>query len=307
MNKKESCFLLMFFFSSLAVFSQNYRDKTINENIHFRMQTKDKEYYLKTKEAILKLENDYGYEVDLKVELIDYSYRFDDLDFFKEQLSILVEKHGFDISYLEGKESYYDAIIKGGLSGWFKEMYLKNHFVWMQNNFEKQIDQRKLHDIELKNQVLRSFTWNDDNRIAPNSDHAKAFESVRNESLFRNISGLYAICRKYDYYPTGKNFGVLYNYYNSGITSNLQIKENMERTWLLFEPFIRKSYMRNEMDYNQYRNYDAFSYIHFGYQKYGLMTKELLPLYIYPKETEITEIPIKNAFFAEKMKREMGW
>lgn len=307
MFTKRYCICLVFFFFSAIVFSQNYRDKIISENGLSRLFMKDSEAYLKAKEAIVKLEADYGYEVDLMVELLEYSFKYDDLDFFKTQLSVLVEKHGFDVAYLHGKESYYDAIVYGELAGWFKEMYLKNHFVWMQHNFERQIDRRKLHDIELKNQVLRSFTLNTDTQTEENKQYVKDFESLRSESLFRNVSELYAICRKYDFYPTGKNFGVLHYNYNSGLSSNLQRKENIIRTWMLFEPYIRKSYLKNEIDYHPYRNYDAFSYLHFGHQKYGLMTKEQLRFYVHPVDEEVEVIPIENAFFAEKSKREMGW
>jgi hypothetical protein len=310
MNKKEWCFLLMFFFSSLVLFSQNYRDEIIRKDINpflgMVMKNKKPEYE-KLKENILKLEEDYGYETDLKLKLIDHSFYHKDFDFFKEQLSILVEKYGFNVSYLQGGELYYDAIMKGELSVWFKAMYLQNHFVWMEQNFEKQIDQRKLHDIELKNQVIRSLPWGSKEDSSADAARIKEWNSERNEFIFRNVSDLYKICRKYDFYPTGKNFGVQHNFYNSLIIMNLDIKENIERTWLLFEPYFKKSYLKNDMDYGYFWAYDIFSFSHFGHQKYGLISYDDVPEYHRAKNPEMKTVPIENAFFSDKAKRELGW
>lgn len=308
---KSVCFLLLFLlFSSNVIFSQNYRDKVIYEIIYpsFQKARTDNEYYQKAKEAILGLESQYGYEADLKLTLLEYSYRHKDIPFFKEQLEVLVEKYGYTISFMKGGELYYDAIFTGELSSWFKPMYLKKHFVWLEHNFDKQFDQRKLYDMELKSQAVHSFTSKILEIESLDAAQIQAVNAKWNEFKFSNSTSLYGICRKFDFFPTVKNFGVIHSFYNMGLYQNFEVKENIERTWLLFEPYIKKTYLKNEMDYSEYRNYDAFSFKHFGFQKYGLMNKDILPLFLRNKDMESSgDIPIENAFFAEKMKREFGW
>ncbi|WP_264554522.1 hypothetical protein [Flavobacterium sp. N1946] len=312
MNKLKFCLSLIFFFVLTAVFSQNYRDTVINDllNVSFGLSRKDKDQYLAAKEKVLKLEEDYGYEVDLKMRLIDYSYLHKDLGFFKEQLEILVKNHGFTIAYMTGGESYSDAIMKGELSQWFKEMYLKNHFIWLDNNFEKQIDQRKLHDNQIKIQTIQSVVSKLQETEALSVTDKKAVDSKCNEVLFSTISFLHDLCRKYDQYPTGKNFAIVQTSTISKLYINLSIKENIGRTWLLIEPYIKKSYLKHETDYREYVVFDAFSYIHFGYQKYGLLSKDSLPSSLRFKthiEDIAGEVPVQNVFFSDSIKREFGW
>lgn len=312
MDKLKFCLCLIFFFVFAVVFSQNYRDTVINDlvNVSFARIRIDKEQYLVAKEKVLKLEEDYGYEVDLKMRLIDYSYLHKDIEFFKEQLEILVKNHGFTIAYMTGGESYSDAIMKGELSPWFKEMYLKNHFIWLDSNFEKQIDQRKLHDNQIKIQTMQSVMSKVQEMDALSDTDKKAVDSKCNEVIFSTVAFLHDLCRKYDQYPTGKNFAIVQASDISKLYINLSIKENIGRTWLLIEPYIKKSYLKNETDYREYVVYDAFSYIHFGFQKYGLLSKENLPSYLRFKthiEDIDGEIPIHNLFFSDQIKRELGW
>ncbi|ESU20032.1 hypothetical protein FCR2A7T_14420 [Flavobacterium cauense R2A-7] len=310
MNISIRFLLLFFLFSTSVVISQNYRDKVIYETVYpsFQKARMDTEYYQKAKEAILGLEAQYGYETDLKLTLLEYSYRHKDITFFKEQLEILVEKYGYTISFMKGGELYYDAIFTGELSSWFKPMYLKKHFIWLEHNFDKQFDQRKLYDMELKSQAVHSFASKIMEIKSLDSFQIEAVNAKLNEFKFSNSTTLYGICRKFDFFPSVKNFAVIHSFYNMGLYQNLEIKENIERTWLLFEPYIKKAYLKNDIDYGEYRNYDAFCIKHFGFQKYGLITKESLPLFLRNKDyDEFSAIPIENAFFAEKMKREFGW
>ncbi|ESU28924.1 hypothetical protein FLJC2902T_09560 [Flavobacterium limnosediminis JC2902] len=309
MNRLKCCLTLFFLSVFTTVFSQNYRDTVINEvrNVSFLLSRKDKEQYQITKEKILKLEEDYGYEVDLKLRLIEYSYLHKDLEFFKEQLEILVKNHGFTVAYMSGGESYSDALLKGELSPWFKAMYLKNHFIWLENNFDKQIDQRKLHDNQIKIEAIRSVVSKVNDTETLSDADKKTVDTKCNEVLFSTVSLLHDLCRKYDQFLTGKNFGIVQTSPFPNLHTNLKIKENIERTWLLFEPYITKSYLKHQTDYSEYVAFDAYSFIHFGYQKYGLLKKENLPLHMRGLIRDQVEIPIQNAFFTDKVKREMGW
>lgn len=310
MVKLNSFLFSMLFFFTTFVFSQNYRDKLIHETINpllVKSVLVEKTDYEKLKEAVLTLESDYGYESDLKLKLIAFSFYHKDFEFFKEQLSILVEKYGFNVAYMKGDEVYHDELLKGGLSAWFKQMYIKNHGVWLENNFDKQIDQRKLNEIQVKTRFANS--------IASHLQDAKALDTVVKEEIelklgefhFSNVSELYSICRKYDLYPSGKNFALIQNYYEVGLLQNYERKANIERTWLLFEPYFKKSYLKNDIDYGHFKSYDFFNFAHFGYQKYGLISYDDVPRYLRAKNPDLKTVPVENAFFVEKNKREMGW
>ena len=141
------------------VSSQNQRDIIVQDSLSYMVMYTN---YPLAKKRILKLEEKYGYEPELKYRLISQSFKNNDLDFFKKELTVLVEKYGFQLIYLKGTEVYFTSITKGELSLWFKEMYLEKHFVWMKNNFDKQLDLKKLNDIgnkDLVNQEARIFRF----------------------------------------------------------------------------------------------------------------------------------------------------
>ena len=144
-------FVIIFCFFIIETFSQNSRDKFINDSIiNYRdvLHKNGTEYnFYKLIRSIETLEKmSKSYEPDFRYHMVlSNAYKLNKLDIFKKELEILVEKYGFDVAYMSEKEVYYDAITTGKLSSWFKKMYLKKHFVWLKNNFEKQIDLKKLN------------------------------------------------------------------------------------------------------------------------------------------------------------------
>lgn len=311
MNVTRS-FLVFFLLTFFNCFSQNYRDRVIHETVYPSLANglvsrTTKEDYEKAKAAILKLEADYGYEADLKLRLIDCSYHHKDLDFFKEQLTILVEKYGFNMAYMRGSESYFEDLQKGELLAWFKPMFIKNHSIWLENNFEKQIDQRKLNEVELRNQIVNSFAMKIRDESDLDDKTKKNISDKLNDFFFTNITDVYKICRKFNAYPAGKSFGLIQNGFYGAFVRNLYSSDNIERTWLLFEPYLKDSYQKNDVDYIHFKNYDVYNYLFKGHQKYGLITIDDVPEYMRTKNPEAKSVPVENAFFADKTKREMGW
>ncbi|MGX7667194.1 hypothetical protein [Flavobacterium pedocola] len=302
----------LFVFLSLMTlngFAQNYRDKVIHETLNpildaFKPVANAE--YLKAKELVLKLDEDYGYEADLHLKLINLSYKHNDLEFFKTQLSKLVEKHGFTIAYMTGQESYGDAILKGELAAWFKPVYIKNHAVWLEQNFEKQLDLKKLNDARLRDQVIAVFGVKLQEKIQDPVVLPKITE-IQNEMLFNVIGDVYKISRKYDLFPTGKNFGLIQQDFSGLMQHNFMVSQNLERTWILFEPYFKKGYLKHDLDYGYYKKYDIYSFGVTGFQKYGLISVSDLPQYLIYDKDQIKEVPVQNAFFAEKEKRALGW
>ncbi len=284
------------------VSSQNQRDIIVQDSLSFLVMYTN---YPLAKKRLLKLEEKYGYEPELKHRLISQSFKNNDLAFFKNELSILVEKYGFQLIYTKETEPYYTAITEGELSSWFKEMYLEKHFVWMKNNFEKQLDLKKLNDIVAKDQLIRKHTNLLSRKLDFDSIQNRKKNKVISELDFENIADLYEVTQKREAYPTGKSFALIQRSFIMTEMNNLEAKENFERFWLLFYPFYKKAYLNNEISYIHFKNYDSYSYIHHGYQKFGLLKSENIPdLYM---NTGLKEIPLKDFDFYFKILKEFNW
>jgi len=303
MIKHLFTFIFILFYLSVAT-AQNERDIIIHDSLSY-MVMYTKENYPLAKKRVLKLEQKYGYEPELKHRLISQSFINNDIEFFKKELTVLVEKYGFQLIYLKETEPYYTAITHGELSSWFKEMYLEKHFIWMKNNFNKQLDLKKLNDIGAKDQLIRKYTNLLSRKLEFDSIQNINKYNVISELDFENIADLHQISNKRGIYPSGKSFALIQRSFGISEIHNLKSKDNFERFWLLFYPFYKKAYLKNEISYVHFKNYDGYSYVHYGYQKFGLLNIEEIP------ETYITaglkEIPLEDFDFYFKILKEFNW
>jgi hypothetical protein len=161
--------LACFVFISIICSAQNKRDKFITDSISSISQgwrNLDSPKFNRLLQNIEKLEKDYNtYEAQYRFMLLESAYTIGKIDFFKAQLAISVEKYGVQVPYMKEKESYYNAIMTGELSSWFKEMYLEKHLIWLKNNFDKQIDLKKMNGLYERDQILIGFSSSLENRI----------------------------------------------------------------------------------------------------------------------------------------------
>lgn len=256
------------------------------------------------KSNVLKLEKEYGYEPEYKYKLIDKSFQFEDFDFFKEELSILVKNYGFQVTFMNENESYYHSIMFGELSKWFKKMYLKNHLYWLKHNFEKQVDLRKLNEIEIKNQCVNKFSGKIS--LIPSLDSIEKVQllSKLSDYFYSNVEEIHVVSNKINSYPTGKSFALIQNSFGIAEIHNYQFEKNFIKGWDLMYPFYKKSYINDETTYMHFRNHDNFFYLHYGYQVFGLINIDGVPEY-YRKNND--PIPIKDKEFLESFKKEVNW
>jgi len=295
--------LYFIIFSTNVLFSQNNRDILIQDTIYPLLYSKDN--YLKVKDFILKLENEYGKEPDLKYRLLENSFNNGDYKFFKNELKDLVKYNGVNLIYFNGDESYYKAITEGFLSKWFKNMYLKNHLFWLTNNFHKQKDQRKLNEIKTLDQIVNSFSIKVANETELDSLQKKKVYNLLQDFFFTNISDLYSITRKHDSYPTGKSFAVIQNHFGVALMHNFQSLNNFNKTWDLFYPYFKKSYINHDIDHIMFKNYDNFSYVHYGNQRFGLLNIKDIPEIF--KRDSIDSVPLQNEKFYNEIKKVFNW
>lgn len=292
-----------FFICSLitgAVCSQNERDTTIHEIIYPSLYTN----YELAKSEILKLEETYGYETNLKYFLLDRSFENGDIEFFKAELTILVRDYGFNLAYEPEGKTYYESITVGDLANWFKTMYLKNHFIWLDTNFLKQADLQQLNSLKDKTSMYSKVRYALDQKVTLDSVQKQEQKKVFEDIAFENLSELYALTRKIDKYPTGKNFALIQNSFALLEYENFGIERNFERTWILFEPFYKKAYLEHAIDYIIYKNYDNYSFIHYKNQRYGLISIFDIPE---DYQGDLFSIPIRDLEYANKIKSDFNW
>lgn len=249
-SKKRILFVFVFLFYFTGCFAQNARDIFIKDSIHPILNTEvinTNTEYLKLKKRIAKLENQYGYETNLKKRILDAAYVHNDISYFKAELGMLVKNHGYDVAYMSGNENYYPAIMKGVLAKWFKEMYLKNHSEWLNNNFDKQIELRKLNTIHEKDQFFTSFAMNVLNVPGLDAAQQEAIKGYLAEYHYKTLLAVLNAVREREILPNDKNFGVLQNNFDTALIHNFQFKENMDRVWVILFPVYKKAYLAHDI------------------------------------------------------------
>lgn len=286
-------------------FSQNLRDKIIKDSILPILNSDlifNSTNYNNVKKNIEQLNKDYGFEVELKKRLIEKSFLIGDITFFKNQLTILTKNHGFNVAYMNESETYYSSIMTGDLSKWFKKMYLKNHTIWLKNNFEKQIDLKKINEINSKDKTLASLYVKV--KSIPDLDTLQLNKVIEyfNEKYFENIQVLNTISEKNKFLPNEKNYAIIQNSYNNVLIHNFI--ENLNETWNLLFPYLKKAYLNNEIDYVVFKNYDFYCYLKNGYQEFNSYTIDQIPEN-FRKNNDL--IPLKNKEWFEKIKIEFKW
>lgn len=306
-SKKRILFVFVFWFYFACCFAQNARDIFFKDSIHPILNTaavKSKPEYVKLKKAIAKLEKQYGYETNLKKRILEAAYSHNDLAYFKTEIATLVKDYGFDVAYMSGEENYYPAIMKGVLAKWFKEMYLKNHSEWLSNNFDKQIELRKLNTIHEKDQFVTSFAMNVLNVSGLDAVQQDAVKKHLAEYHYRTLLPVLDVVKERSILPNDKNFGVLQNNYDTALIHNLQFKENMDRVWGILFPVYKKAYLAHDITNVMFQNYDFYHYQHYGTQVFDSYAIDQIPEQ-FRKNNE--PIPVDDAVWLEKLKKEFKW
>ncbi|RWX01598.1 hypothetical protein [Flavobacterium cerinum] len=306
-SEKLILFVFVFWFYFIGCFAQNARDIFIKDSIYPILNTeaiKNKAEYLKLKEGIVKLEKQYGYETNLKKRILEAAYVHNDITYFKAELTLLVKDHGFDVAYMSGDENYYSAIMKGALTKWFKEMYLKSHSEWLNNNFDKQIELRKLNAIHEKDQFVTSFAMNVLNVPGLDTAQKDAVKEHLAEYHYKTLLPVLDVVKTRNLLPNDKNFAVLQNNYDTALIHNLQFKGNMDRVWEILFPVYKNAYMAYDITNVMFQNYDFYHYQHYGTQVFDSYTIDQIPE---QSRKGNKAIPVEDAVWLGKLKKEFKW
>ena len=289
---------------SLLNVAQTKRDFLLKDSIIKPINSKqllDKSVYYKTYSLLKNIDNEFGYEKDIHFKILEYSYFHNDLDNFKKDLLVLVKDYGFKIDYLTTNENYYNDLMNGKLSNWFKKMYLKNHLIWVENNFDKLNDIRALKEINIKDQTLAKLSNVMLDVNLNQSDSIKIYTVIQRLNA-ENLQLIYKISEKNNCFILSKKFPVIQNNINSAIIHNFQM--NLDDSWNLLFPYIKTAYKNNEIDNVIFQNYDFYRYLNDGYQEFNSYKIEQIPPDFRKNQDPI---PLKDVDFFNEFKKEMIW
>lgn len=210
------------------------------------------------------------------------------------------------MSYASGYENYYNSIIKGELSVWFKEMYIKNHSAWLAENLDKQIDIFKLNSLQSIDQEGRKL-FGDIKMLKKLTDNQRTEIRVLEGYIFKkNFEELIDIFDRIDCFPTGNSFALIQK--NFGIVNMhiLQHENTFEEALAILYPIYKRAYLNNDISSIYFRNIDSYIYLLNGHQVFDLLKKETIPKQ-FINDSNQKEIPLLNTEQAKKFHQELGW
>lgn len=294
-----------FIFGVIAVNAQTYRDSLAYEIIH--NYSKNPESYSKLKTDLKKLEEIEGKpNPEILYSKLESVYSNKDTEYFKEILLTLTKDYGFNISYTSGYENYYNSIIKGELSVWFKEMYIKNHSVWLAENLDKQVDIFKLNSFHKLDQEGRRFFGLIRNLKSLSQEQLVQIRKLEGEVFKTNFDELIEISNEIGFYPSGNSFALIQKNFGIVNTHILQHEDTFEEAWPTLYPLYKKAYLNNDISSVFFRNIDSYIYLQNGYQVFDLLKKETIPEQ-FIKDSNQKEIPLLNTEQTKKFRQELNW
>lgn len=297
--------LYLFFLTSFTTIAQTQRDTLASQIVH--TFPTDKTSYEKLKTDIKKLEDlEEKPNPEILYSSLDFIYKQNDLDYFKETLTLLTRNYGFNLTYATGKEPYYNDIIHGNLATWFKEMYIKNHSEWLSENLDKQIDIFELNTLAVKDQIVNGISTDIFRFLKLNEDQQDTMDTILDKHSFNNAQVLLDISSNIGSLPTGNSFSLIQKNYNYVKLHNLQRINNFEKFWTSFYPFYKVSYLSKDISVIKFRTIDFTGYKNDGKQIFNLLRIEDIPEN-WRNNPDDKEIPLFDAELTKKLRTELGW
>src|SRR5690554_7759821 len=288
-----------------SVQAQTFRD-TLSSNIVYNLP-KDETAYQKLKEDIKALEKlDEKPNPELLYSKLSYIYKYNDIEYLKEVLTLLTRNYGFNLSYSSGNESYYNDIINGSLASWFKEMYIKNHSEWLSENLDRQIDIYRLNTLQEKDQLVNGVFRDFYSNLNLSEKQEEASFKMLGSHFYDNAKVIESVASKTGSMPRGNTFALIQNGYGIVELHCLQNKYTYEKLWTTFYPYYKTSYLNMDISSITFRNIDSQMYIHEGKQIFDLLKIEDIPKH-WLKNPNDKDIPLKDELETKKMRTELGW
>ncbi|MEG0915647.1 MAG: hypothetical protein RSF68_01390 [Myroides sp.] len=296
-------FLVLIFSSTLN--AQTDRDTLVSEIVY--NIPKDLISYKELKLNIKKLEElEEKPNPEILHSKLKYIYQQDDIEYFKEVLTLLTRNYGFNLSYASGNESYYNDIISGSLAIWFKDMYIKNHSEWLSKNLDKQIDIYRLNTLQEKDQLVNGISTAFHRSTSFTNEQKKIIEKILDEYSFDNARVILDLSTEIGFLPTGNSFSLIQKDYNYVELHNLQRVNNFDKIWESFYPYYKTSYLNKDISSIKFKAVDFTKYRHDGTQIFNLIKIDDFHE-SWRRNPDDSEIPIDNNEQTKKLRTELGW
>ncbi len=301
---KTLCLLFSLFIFSTTN-AQTYRD-TLTSQIIYNFP-KDENAYQKLKSDIKSLEKlEEKPNPEILHSKLSSIYKFNDINYFKEVLTLLTRKYGFNLSYASGYENYYEAIIQGDLAVWFKEMYIKNHSEWLSENLDKQIDIYRLNNLWEKDQLVHKAVLGIQNIKGLTNEQIQELNKIDGMYFEKNLNTLLEVSAKIKNLPTGNSFALIQNHYGIVETHAMQHRNTFQKAWQGLLPFYKTSYLNKNTSYIDLRNIDSHMYRYNGKQLFNLLKIEDVPEN-WRNNIDDKEIPLIDPEQTKRLRQELGW
>src|SRR5690554_2218024 len=296
-------FFVLTFSSTLS--AQTHRDTLVSEIIH--NFPKDLISHEKLKLNIKKLEElEEKPNPEILHSKLRYIYEQNDIDYFKEVLTLLTRNYGFNLSYASDSEPYYEDIINGNLATWFKEMYIKNHSEWLSENLDKQIVIYRLSTISEKDKLINGISAFFHRSTVFTHEQKELIEEVLDDYSFNNIRTIVSVSADTGLLPTGNSLALAQKGYDIVELHNLQRKNTFEKTWKSLYPLYKASYLNKDISFIKFRTIDFTNYKHNGKQIFNSIKIEDMHESWWNNPDD-TEIPLADPELTKKLRTELGW
>lgn len=305
MQKTIKLILLVFLVNTITINAQTYRDSLTSQIIY--NFPKDENAYQKLKSDLKSLEKlEEKSNPEILHSKLSSIYKFNDIDYFKEVLTLLTRKYGFNLSYASGYENYYDAIIQGDLAVWFKEMYIKNHSEWLGENLDKQIDIYRLNSLHEKDQIQRNFFSMIRSVKDLTDNQLKEIRALEGITFTNNFETLIDITKEINNLPKGNSFALIQNGYSIVELHIMQHENTFEKAWQILYPWYKKAYLKKDISSRYFRDIDSWMYKYNGKQLFNLLKIEDVPE-SWRNNIDDKEIPLVDPEQTKRLRQELGW
>lgn len=216
----------------------------------------------------------------------------------------LVEHYGFDILQLNNRLSYYQALVTGELSNWFKMHYPPLRAKWLENNLEKLPYIKALNDLYVKDQTLANLYSTINSQDFKDEKAKEILDTIFLEETKSHFLELLNIYKKIETYPSAKSFALPQSSHFLVEMHALKIPSISLECLEQIYPYYEKTYLNNQITYLVFRDFDTQLILSKGKQYFGTVKESEIPESFLDKSGKI---PVVDAVHLKERRTKLGW
>lgn len=277
-------FFLVSFFILNSANAQNPSYGFIYDSI-FPLTTNN---YKKAKDLFLQIEEQYKVDPNETFLFVKKSLQNNDLPFFKSKIKNLIEDHGLRYSNQEYSLVFdyeFTTLLKeNNIEAWMVKQSDSLFPIWVKNNPRAYEIQRKMHELLIIDQGLRSTRL-------PVSDSICDVWTIIEQQDYDNLFALLSTVDSSRVLPNNFDHGIgVYNLWKIVFLHNIKTTK-IEDIWNLMQPYLEKTFLEGKISDDCFYMLDYHSSNQFGYQYFGY----------------IKDVPIKTKDNLVEIRRKLGF